>query len=97
MVILFVGLVGSTLALLINELTGTITPFTRAIFAITITFLALQLWLVRSKRVQMEVADSLLYVFLSAIALSVLFYALYLPHLRRWRRYLWLASTSGSL
>ena len=72
-------MVGSTLALLINELTGTISPFTRGIFAITIAFLALQVWLVCSKRLQIEVIDGLLYVFLSAIVVSVLFYALYLP------------------
>jgi diguanylate cyclase (GGDEF)-like protein len=76
--ILFTGLIGSTLALLINELTGTISPFTRAIFVATISFLALQLWLVRSKKFGIEAARGQLYVFLSAIVLSVLFYALYL-------------------
>ncbi|MBV9454812.1 MAG: GGDEF domain-containing protein [Rubrobacter sp.] len=76
--ILFTGLIGSTLALLINELTGTISPFTRGIFVATISFLALQVWLMRSKKFRIEVARGLLYVFLSAIVLSVLFYALYL-------------------
>jgi hypothetical protein len=36
-------LFGSTLALLISELTGTISPFTRGIFAFAISSLALQI------------------------------------------------------
>ncbi len=76
--ILVVGVIGSTLALLINELTGTISPFTRIVFASTISVLALQRWLVRSKRFRIELVNSLLYVFLSAVVSSVLLYALYL-------------------
>jgi diguanylate cyclase (GGDEF)-like protein len=77
-VLLIVGLAGSVSALLINELTGTISPFTRGVFVITITFLALQVWLVKGKRLPPEVIEESLYVFVSAIVLCVLFYALYL-------------------
>ena len=77
-VIVFTGVIGSTLALLINELTGTISPFTRGIFVATISFLVLQVLLVHTKRLGVGVASGLLYLFLSAIVLSVLFYALYL-------------------
>jgi hypothetical protein len=59
-VIVFTGVIGSTLALLINELTGTISPFTRGIFVATISFLVLQVLLVHTKRLGVGVASGLL-------------------------------------
>ncbi len=77
-VIISVGLVGAVMAWFINELTGTISPFTRGVFAFTSAVLALQMWLARSRRVRAEALGGLLYAALGAVVLSVILYALYL-------------------
>lgn len=77
MVILLVGLAGASLAWLANEVNGTISPFTRAVFLVTVAFLALQVWLIRGRRVRIELVDNMIYFFVSAIVLCVLGYATY--------------------
>ena len=77
-IVLSVGLVGAASAMLVNELAGINSAFTRAVLLATIAFLALQVWLVCGRRLRVEIAEELIYIGISALVLCVLFYALYL-------------------
>ena len=76
-IILLLGLLGAVLALITNEVIGTISGFTRLIFYATIVLLASQTLLLYSRRARVEVVREVVYVGISAILLSVFFYALY--------------------
>lgn len=78
MIVLSIAVVGASLALLINELAGINSVFTRGILIVTIAFLALQVWLVHSERFRIETIEESLFGGIGAIVLCVLFYALYL-------------------
>lgn len=78
MVILLLGLLGAVSALVTNELLGTISTFTRAIFYATIVLLASQIWLLRAKRVRVSLVRESVYAGIGAVLLGVLFYALYM-------------------
>ena len=75
--ILLLGTIGAILALVTNELIGTISVFTRVIFYATIVLLASQAWLLHSRRARLTVVRESVYIGVSAVLLSVLFYALY--------------------
>lgn len=76
-VILLVGLLGAVLALVTNEVIGTISGFTRLIFYITIVLLASQSFLLYSRTIRVAVARETVYVGVSIILLAVFIYALY--------------------
>ena len=76
-IVLLLGLAGAVSALVTNELIGTISGFTRIIFYGTILLLASQAWLLYSGRVRLAVARDAVYVGVSIVLLSVMFYALY--------------------
>lgn len=71
------GLLGAASALVTNELIGTVSGFTRGIFYATILLLASQAWLLHSGRVRVTVVQETVYVGISVVLSSVLFYALY--------------------
>lgn len=76
-VILSVGLLGATSAWLTNELAGTITLFTRAIFVLIIALAAAAMWALATRRVPLRVVEEAVYVVVSGIMLAVLAYSLY--------------------
>lgn len=76
-VILAVGLIGATSAWVANELAGTISPFTRAIFVLIIALIAAAMWSFVTQRVPMRLVEEAVYLIVSGIMLSVLAYALY--------------------
>ena len=77
-IVLSVGLLGAASAMLINELASINSAFTRTILLTAIAFLALQVWLVYGGRLRVEIVEESIYAGISALALCVLFYALYL-------------------
>lgn len=76
-IVLLVGLLGAILALVTNEVIGTISGFTRLIFYVTIALLASQSLLLYSRRVRVAAARETVYVGVSIVLLSVFVYALY--------------------
>ena len=78
-VILLAGLVGSVSALVTNEMIGAVSGFTRGVFYGMIALLACQAWLFHSGRVRVAMVREFAYTGVSAVLLSVFFYALYMP------------------
>ena len=76
-IVLLVGLLGAVLALVTNELIGTISGFTRVIFYATIVLLASQSLLLYSRKIRVEVVRESVYVGVSIVLMTVFIYALY--------------------
>lgn len=76
-VILSVGLIGATSAWLTNELAGTVSPFSRAIFLLIIAVVGVAVWSLVSQQLPIRVVEETVYVVVSGVMLAVLVYALY--------------------
>lgn len=76
-VILAVGLAGCVFAWLTNELTGSISGFTRLIFLTVTVVVAVLIWVLRAGRVPVRLVEEGVYLSIGSVLLVVLVYALY--------------------
>lgn len=76
-VILVVTFAGDGFAWVANELAGSISGFTRFIFALVLVVLAVAIWALRSGRLPVRFFEEWVYLNVGAVMLAVLAYALY--------------------